>query len=134
MISVKYVSPEGLHRSPAFSQLVIVEGKASTVYIGGQNAVDETGGLVGKEDLRAQTRQVFANLSRALSAAGGSLESVVKWNIYIVQGQSAQVGFEVFREVWGRRPNAPAITVLFVAGLANPDFLIEMDAVAVVQS
>jgi enamine deaminase RidA (YjgF/YER057c/UK114 family) len=60
------------------------------------------------------------------------LEHVVKWNVYIVQGQSPQPGFEVFRRVWGDRPNPPTITVLFVGGLANPDFLVEIDAIAVV--
>jgi enamine deaminase RidA (YjgF/YER057c/UK114 family) len=50
----------------------------------------------------------------------------------VVQGQSLQVGFEVFQRVWGDRPNPPVITFMFVAGLAHPDFLAEMDVVAVV--
>ncbi|MGE5619322.1 MAG: RidA family protein, partial [Sphingomonadaceae bacterium] len=87
---------------------------------------------VGKGDMRAQAEQVFKNLRTALAAAGAGLEHVVKWNVYIVQGQSMQPGFEVFQREWGRRPNPPAITVLFVAGLAHPDYLLEMDAVAVV--
>ena len=49
-----------------------------------------------------------------------------------MQGQPLQAGFEVFQRVWGRRPNPPAIMMAFVAGLANPDFLVEMDAIAVV--
>ena len=68
----------------------------------------------------------------ALAAAGAGLEHVVKWNIYIVQGQPIQPGFEVFQRIWGRRPNPPTISGMFVAGLANPDFLVEIDAVAVV--
>jgi enamine deaminase RidA (YjgF/YER057c/UK114 family) len=56
----------------------------------------------------------------------------VKWNIYIVQGQSIRAGFEAFQEVWGMRANPPAITGMFVAALAHPDFLVEMDAIAVV--
>jgi len=62
------------------------------------------------------------------------LEHIVKWNIYVLQGQSLQEGFEVFQHVWGNRPNPPAISVMFVAGLAHPDFLAEMDAIAVVPS
>jgi len=50
----------------------------------------------------------------------------------MVQGQPLQPAFEVFQRAWGRRPNPPAITMLFVAGLANPDFLVELDVVAVV--
>jgi enamine deaminase RidA (YjgF/YER057c/UK114 family) len=67
----------------------------------------------------------------ALAAGGAQLEHIIKWNIYVVQGQSLQAGFEVFRRLWGSRPNPPAITVMFVSGLAHPDFLVEMDAIAV---
>ena len=50
----------------------------------------------------------------------------------MVEGQPLEPGYEVFREVWGRRPNPPAITAVYVAALGNPDFLVEMDAIAVV--
>lgn len=56
----------------------------------------------------------------------------MRWAIHIVQGQPVQPGFAVFQEVWGRRPNPPTITVIVVAGLANPAFLAEIDAIAVV--
>jgi enamine deaminase RidA (YjgF/YER057c/UK114 family) len=59
------------------------------------------------------------------------LENIIKWNIYVVQGQPIQPAFAVFQQIWGRRPNPPAITMMFVAGLANPEFLVEMDAIAV---
>jgi len=72
------------------------------------------------------------NLQAALAAAGAGLEHVVKWNVYLVQGQPLQPGLAVFQRIWNRRPNPPAITMALVAGLANPDFLIEMDAIAVV--
>jgi enamine deaminase RidA (YjgF/YER057c/UK114 family) len=109
-----------------------VTGSVKTVYVGGQNAVDATGSIIGKEDIKAQTEQVLKNIQTALSAGGAQLEHVIKWNLYVVQGQPLQAGFEVFQQVWGRRPNPPAITMAFVAGLANPDFLVEMDAIAVV--
>jgi enamine deaminase RidA (YjgF/YER057c/UK114 family) len=79
-----------------------------------------------------QTEQVLTNLQVALKAANAELEHIIKWNIYVVQGQPIQPAFEVFQQVWGHRPNPPAITMAFVAGLANPDFLVEMDAIAVV--
>jgi enamine deaminase RidA (YjgF/YER057c/UK114 family) len=72
------------------------------------------------------------NVQAALAAGGAQLEHVVKWNLYVVQGQSLQAGFEVFQRMWGSRPTPPAVSVLFVAGLAHPDFLAEMDAIAVV--
>lgn len=130
--SVEYLSPDTLSRNPAFSQVVVVSGPAKTIYVGGQDAVDEAGAIVGKGDLGAQVEQIFHNLQAALAASGASLEHIVKWNIYLVQGQPLEPGLAVFQRVWGKRPNPSAITMQYVAGLANPDFLAEMDAVAVV--
>jgi enamine deaminase RidA (YjgF/YER057c/UK114 family) len=129
---VLYINPEGLSRNPAFTNVVVVTGHVKTIYIGGQDAIDASGTIVGKGDIKKQTEQVLANLQTALKAGGAELEHIVKWNVYVVQGQNLQQGFEVFQQFWGRRPDPPAITFMFVSGLANPDFLIEMDAVAVV--
>lgn len=130
--NVQHLNPEGLYQNPAFSQIVSVSGAVKTVYVGGQNAVDIKGQIVGEGDLKAQTEQTFRNLEIALSGAGARLEHVIKWSIYVVQGQDVRSGFGVFQQVWGQRPNPPVITVLFVAGLANPDFLVELEAVAVI--
>lgn len=129
---VEYLNPDDLHKNPAYSNVVTVTGAAKTVYVGGQNAVDATGNIVGKGDLKGQTEQILKNIQAALAAAGAQPEHVVKWNIYVLQGQSIQDGFAAFQSVWGNYPNPPVITVAFVAGLAQPDFLAEMDAIAVV--
>lgn len=129
---VEYVNPEGLHKNPAYTNVVVATGPVRTVYVGGQDAVDATGAIVGKGNLRAQTEQILRNIEAALEAVGAGLEHIVKWNVYVVQGQSLREGFEVFQRVWGNRPNPPAITGMFVAGLAHPDFLAEIDAIAVV--
>ena len=128
---VQHINPEGLVKNPAFTNLITVTGQVKTVYIGGQDAVDSSGNIVGKGDIKRQTEQVLANLQTALKAAGAELEHIIKWNIYIVHGQSIQPGFEVFQRVWGQRSNPPVITVVFVCGLGNPDWLVEMDATAV---
>jgi enamine deaminase RidA (YjgF/YER057c/UK114 family) len=130
--SVQHLNPEGLPNNPAFTNAIVVTGPVKTIYIGGQDAVDAAGNIVGKGDIGAQAEQVFKNLQTALAAAGAGLEHVVKWNIYIVQGQPIQPGLEAFQRIWGRRPNPPTITGVFVVALANPDFLVEIDAVAVV--
>jgi enamine deaminase RidA (YjgF/YER057c/UK114 family) len=130
--SVQHLNPETLHHNPAFSQAVVVSGAVKTVYVGGQNAVDTSGAIIGKGDIAAQTEQVLRNLQAALAAGGAGLEHVIKWNLYLVQGQPLQPGFEVFQRVWNRRPNPPLISMIRVAGLANPDFLLEMDAIAIV--
>jgi len=130
--SVSYVDPDGLHKNPAFTNVVVVEGPVRTVHIGGQNAVDASGNIVGKGDVAAQTEQVLRNLRTALEAGGAGPEHVVKWNVYLVASVSLQDAFSAFRGAWEHPPSPPAITGVLVAGLANPEFLVEMDAVAVV--
>jgi enamine deaminase RidA (YjgF/YER057c/UK114 family) len=129
---VKFINPEGLPKNPAFTNVVTVTGHVKTIYIGGQDAVDSSGNIVGKGDLKAQTEQILKNIQAALEAAGAQPEHVIKWNIYVVQGQSLQEGFEAFQSVWGNPPNPPVISGMFVAGLAHPDFLAEIEAIAVV--
>jgi enamine deaminase RidA (YjgF/YER057c/UK114 family) len=129
---VQYLNPDALNKNPAFTNVIVVTGPVKTVYVGGQDAVDASGTIIGKGDLKAQTEQVLKNVQVALAAGGAQLEHIIKWNIYIVQGQPLQAGFEGFQRVWGNRPNPPAITMAFVSGLAHPDFLVEMDAIAVV--
>jgi enamine deaminase RidA (YjgF/YER057c/UK114 family) len=129
---VQHLNPEGLHKNPAWSNVVTVSGRAKTIYVGGQNAMDPSGQIVGKGDIAAQTEQVFRNLETALRAAGARLEHVIKWNLFVLAGQPLQPGFEVFQRMWGQRANPPVITAAMVAGLAHPDFLLELDAVAVV--
>jgi enamine deaminase RidA (YjgF/YER057c/UK114 family) len=129
---VEYISPDGLHKNPAFSNVIVVSGNARTVYVGGQDAVDASGQVVGKGSLKAQVGQVLKNLEIALAAGGATLEHVIKWNLYVVQGQSLQEGYAAFQAIAGKQSKPPAITMAFVSALANPDFLIEMDAIAVV--
>jgi enamine deaminase RidA (YjgF/YER057c/UK114 family) len=130
--TVQHLNPEGMHRNPAFTQAVLVSGNARTLYIGGQNAVNAEGQIVGQGDIYAQTEQVLKNVQTILEAGGAKLEHVIKWGIHIVQGQPLQPGFEAFQRVWGNRPNPPTVTMSFVAGLAHPDFLVEIDAIAVI--
>lgn len=70
------------------------------------------------------------NLQTALAACGATFENLVKLSIYMVQGQDLQSGFQVSQKHLGNLKNPPAISVLIVAGLANPNFLVEMDAIA----
>jgi enamine deaminase RidA (YjgF/YER057c/UK114 family) len=130
---VELLSPDGLVKSPAFSHVAVVSGPVRTIYIGGQDAVTADGELVGKGDLGAQTTQILANIETALAAAGAGLEHVIKWNVLVVDGQPIQEGFAAFQRFWGDRSTPPpVITAAFVTALARPDFLAEMDAIAVV--
>jgi enamine deaminase RidA (YjgF/YER057c/UK114 family) len=129
---VEFLNPDGLPRNPAFSNVAVVSGSVRTIYIGGQDAIDAEGNVVGAGDIAAQTEQVLRNLRTALAAAGAGPEHVVKWNVFIVDGQDFRSGYAAFQRVWGDRPNPPVITAAMVKGLAHPDFLVEMDAIAVV--
>jgi enamine deaminase RidA (YjgF/YER057c/UK114 family) len=130
--SVHYINPDSLIKNPAFTNVVVVEGNVKTVHIGGQDAQNASGEIVGKGDIAMQVEQTLANVRAALAAGGAGPEHIIKWNIYVVEGQPLQAGFDAFQNAWPQTPNPPAITVVFVSGLAHPDFLVEMDAVAVV--
>jgi enamine deaminase RidA (YjgF/YER057c/UK114 family) len=130
---VELLSPDGLVKNPAFSHVAVASGQVRTIYIGGQDAITGDGEIVGKGDIAAQTAEVYANIETALAAAGAGLEHVVKWNVFIVEGQDVAAGFAAFQQVWGDRQGPrPLITAAFVKALAHPDFLVEMDAIAVV--
>jgi enamine deaminase RidA (YjgF/YER057c/UK114 family) len=129
---VEFLNPDGLPRNPAFSNVAVVSGNVRTIYVGGQDAVDAEGNIVGVGDLAAPPEQVLRNLRTALAAAGAGPEHVVKWNVLVVEGQDFAAGYAAFQPVWGDRPNPPVITAALVKGLAHPDFLVEMDAIAVV--
>jgi enamine deaminase RidA (YjgF/YER057c/UK114 family) len=129
---VEFLDPDGLPRNPAFSNVAVVSGTVRTIYIGGQDAVDADGRIVGVGDIAAQTEQVLRNLRTALTAAGAGPEHVVKWNVFIVDGQDFATGYAAFQRVWGTPVDPPVITAAVVKGLARPEFLVEMDAIAVV--
>ena len=129
-MGVRHINPEGLHRSPAFSQAVVVEQPAKTIYIGGQNGVDADGKVVGPT-VGEQARQAFRNLETILESEGASLANIVHWTIAVVNGHTFDEGVAAFQQAWNPADPPPAITVHVVAGL-GPEFLVEIDAVAVV--
>jgi enamine deaminase RidA (YjgF/YER057c/UK114 family) len=129
-MGVRHINPDGLHRSPAFSQAVVVEQPTKTIYIGGQNGVDAEGKVVGPT-FGEQAERAFHNIATILESEGASLANIVHWRIAAVDGNSIDEGVAAFQQVWNRSDPPPAITVHFIAGLA-PGVLVEIDAVAVV--
>ncbi|WP_294819693.1 RidA family protein [uncultured Flavobacterium sp.] len=132
-MAVQFLNPDTLMKSPAFSQVAITSGSGRTIYIGGQNAVNEKGEVVGKGNIAAQTEQVMFNIEAALEAAGAGIKDIIKMNIYITQGQDIRKGFEASQRFFKDNANQPVITSLFVAGMGNPNYLLEIDAVAFVE-
>ena len=127
------LSPDGLVQSPAFSHVAVVSGAVRTIYVGGQDAITPDGEVVGKGDLGAQTTQILANIEIALAAGGAGLEHVIKWNVLVLDGQDVRPAFAAFQRAWGDRTSPPPlITAAFVKALGHPDWLAEIDAIAVV--
>ena len=101
----------------------------NTIYVSGQVAFNAQGKLVGKGNMKAQTRQVFRNIKAVLRAAGAKMEHVVKINTYITDADKFMDMLEARGDIFGDNP--PASTAVVVAGLAFPGLLIEVEAIAV---
>lgn len=125
-MDIEKINPAGVHFNPAAAHAVLVTGVGRLLFLGGQNGVDIAGNVV--VGLRAQTEQALKNLMSVLGAGGGMPENIVKMTVYLVAGADPEEAFAAASRVWGRRPTA--MTVVLVSGLANPDFLIEIDAIA----
>jgi enamine deaminase RidA (YjgF/YER057c/UK114 family) len=126
------INPNNLFPSlpHGFSQLVIATGR-KTVFISGQTAWDKQKNIVGGGSVLEQARQAFRNLEEAMEAAGGTLKDLVALRIYVVDYQAecgTAVGI-VLREFFSENP--PASTWIGVSALADPEFLIEIEATAV---
>lgn len=129
---ITYINPEDLTTPRGYSHAVAVRGAHTTIYIGGKNGIARDGSVVGKGDLNAQTRQALENIRTTIAAAGADLSNVVKFTVFLIAGQDPRDGALAFREIWGDNPRLPAVSVVFVAGLGHPDWLVEIEAVAVI--
>ncbi|MCA0133706.1 RidA family protein [Winogradskyella alexanderae] len=127
---IEHINPNGLFKSPSFSQIVTTKGNGKTIYIGGQNAVNDNHELIGKNEIAQQTDQIMKNLEIALKACKANFKHLIKLNIYVLQGQDAKIGFQISQKYLGQSTKQPIITVVFVAGLVHPDFLVEIDGIA----
>jgi len=124
--------PEGLVQSTAFTHVAVVPPGATTIYIGGQNAVAADGTLVGGDDIAAQTQQVMANLVVALAAAGASVHDLVMMTILLVDGADLMAAYPVAAAALAGA--VPPVVAARVAGLGVPGALLEVSAVAAVTS
>src|SRR5262249_53544878 len=124
------VQPESLHDPrPRYSQGIQTTG-GSLLFVAGQTAVDRSGQIVGRGDIERQVEQVFRNLGAVLEAAGGSFENLVMTTTYLTDIAYRAAFNEVRLRYYPR--DAPANTLVVVKGLANDDFLIEIDGIAVI--
>ncbi len=131
-----FINPPALPNwKEAFSQIVVVPNSAAkTIYISGQVSVDKEKNLIGEGDLSLQAMQAFQNLQSALLAVGATTGDVVKLNIYVKDYKPADAALisEALRKHFPQE-NLPTSTWLGVQSLAEEGFLIEVDAVAMVE-
>ncbi|MFI8205083.1 RidA family protein [Streptomyces sp. NPDC085937] len=122
-------APDGV--APAAQYAHVVTGTGRLVAVSGQLALDEDGALVGEGDAGAQARQVFENLRRCLAAVGATFDDVVKLT-YFVTDMAHMPAVRVARAAHLPDDRLPAASAVQVAALVRPEFLLEVEALAVV--
>ena len=130
MSSITLISPEALVASRAFSHVAVVPAGAETIYVGGQNAVDQAGAIVGGDDPAAQTRKTMANLVTALEAAGASLNDVISMTVLMVDGIDLAASYAAAAETLAALETPPLVTAAMVSALGVPGALVEVSAIA----
>ena len=134
-MTIQLVNPDGISKPESYSQVAVAMG-TRTIYLSGQVALDARGQLVGAGDLAAQAEQAYLNVGAALAGVGAGFQDIARMNVYVVdwtQDKMEQLVAGALRagESLGvdvRR----AMTLIGVASLAAPEFLIEVEAIAVI--
>ncbi|MGN6720385.1 MAG: RidA family protein [Candidatus Binatia bacterium] len=127
------INPAGLEKPVGYAHVAKITG-GNIVHVAGQAPFDERGQVVGKDDFVAQFRQVVRNLKTAIEAAGGRPDQYAVLTIYITNLEAYWTNTKIlgsaYREVFGKY--FPAITLVEVKRLYNPDCLIEVSGIAVI--
>jgi 2-iminobutanoate/2-iminopropanoate deaminase len=129
------VQPAGIHvvlraGQPAYTQVVSVSGTGRMIFVAGQLARDQHGNCVGPGDMRAQIEQVGENIKTCLAALGAGLADIVKTNTYVTDFDEFQKHGDMRMRYFG--PATPTSTTVEVRRLAGSEFMIEIEAIAVV--
>lgn len=131
MDAITRLRPEGLVRSPAFSHVAVVPPGATTIYVGGQDGVDESGAIVS-DDAGEQSARAVDNAAAALAAAGASLADVVHWTVLLAEGADLQAAYGAVAAKLATDGEPPLVTAAIVSALGVPGALVEVSAVAAV--
>jgi enamine deaminase RidA (YjgF/YER057c/UK114 family) len=130
-VTLQLINPSGLPTPAGYTHVVVATG-SKMVFIAGQEPEDSRGNLVGPGDLAAQARQVFTNLGHALAAAGAQPSQVAKITVYVVHHRPEFLPVIEEARIALFEGHRPADTVVGVETLARPEYLIEVDAIAVI--
>lgn len=129
MNQLSHLRPQGVAPGNGYSH--VVTGSGRWVAIAGQVALDEDGEIVGPGDAAAQARQVFANLTRCLEAAGAGWSDVAKLNFFVTD-LAALPSIRIARDECVDTDHPPASTAVQVVGLFRPELILEVEAYAIV--
>jgi enamine deaminase RidA (YjgF/YER057c/UK114 family) len=132
-MTLELINPKDLPTPPTYTHVAVATG-TTLVFVAGQEPEDADGKLVGAGDLAVQARQVFGNLGRALAAAGARPEQVAKITIFVVDYQRDRLPVIEEGRVVLFRDHKPPDTLVGVETLSRPEFLIEVEAIAVVDA
>ena len=128
----KQVTSEKIRQpSGHFSQAIAIEAKGKLVFISGMTSRRADGTIAGVGDIEAQTRQVCENLKSAVEAAGGTMDDICRVDVYVRNMEHFDRIHKVRREYFKAPP--PASTMVEVTKMTSPDYLIEINAIAVIQ-
>jgi 2-iminobutanoate/2-iminopropanoate deaminase len=128
-MATKIIQPKSLSDPrPRYSQGILADG-GKLLFIAGQTASDKDGNVVGKGDIEAQAHQVFKNIRAVLEEAGGSLDNLAMTTTYITDRKYRE-GYNRVRQQYYKN-NSPTSTLVIITGLAHPDYLIEINGIAV---
>ena len=126
IISKKLRQPNG-----HFSQATMIEARGRLVFLSGMTARRADGSIAGIGDVEAQTRQVCENLKAAVEEAGGTLSDICRVDVYIRNMEHFDAIHKVRREYFP--PPAPASTMVEICKMTSPEYLIEINAIAVIE-
>ena len=130
-MSKKQIQSEKIRQpSGHFSQAIAVEAKGKLVFISGMTSRRADGTIAGIGDIEAQTRQVCENIKAAVEAAGGTMDDICRVDVYVRNMEHFEKIHKVRREYF--KTPAPASTMVEVSKFTSPDYLIEINAIAVV--
>ena len=129
------IQPHGMHvvmraGQPAYTHVVTVAGTGKMIFVAGQLARDAHGNLVGKGDMRAQIQQVGENIKTGLEAAGATLADIVKTNTFVTNYEEYSKHGDMRARYFG--PATPTSTTVQITRLADPEAMVEIEAIAVI--
>lgn len=130
-MALECINPDGIAPPRTYSHVIIAKG-TRLIFIAGQVAEDSHGNLVGPGDMTAQSHQVFANIGQALAAAGASPGQVTKLTIFVANYRREHLEMIERGRVALFGDHKPTDTLVGVAALSHPDYLLEVDAMAVI--